>query len=1000
MNKAKRLSRGLAVFVCLMLNPASLAEDEQLQLAQALFEMQEYVAAQEALLEVNREQLTEEEAKVYDKLLKVLPEAIQGSAKAKQDTVEAKRAYDEGRWKEADGLYARVLENEYAQPMLRSEARMQQQRIAEKIELAEAAKPTGPVPPEATAEPEPPVKELEPEPEQPPAKPEPAVEPEAEMPEPAPQAPPAAPRRRTLVDDLRARDNLLWQRAVAKMEEAVNKAGEAVAAARFDEARQLAESALQVIEANRGYAQPPSKYERERARALECKKFVAAEYDRWSRAEAERQRIAIAEQIERRRQLQEQQRREKVEQLFNAARQLQKERRFREAAEAMRQVLILEPANAEANYRLETYEDFWSLYEQQDIDREIQRQTQRILQQVDETRIPWAVDILYPKNWREISARRAGIEGSGGTDEDFELNRVLDTIQPEVDFDELPFDQAVDFLTDLNQMNIAVDWDDLASSGIDRDRPISIRLNDVKLRTVLSEVLTQVGGDVPLKYAVGEGLVRVATKEKLDRDKHILVYDIRDLIVNIPRFARGPQLDLTGAKQNELDQAGDRGGLFDRWGGDLEATAREGEPDEEIVDEIMDLVRTTVEPDSWRETGGGDGALRELNGQLIVYNTSEAHQQTRALLAQLREARALMVGVEARFLIVSSNFLEEIGVDLDFVFNSGSAGFDPAFTTGTAGGVAPISDPFTGAQVLIPRQFSQAGITPAIPPFGGGQMPQVTPLQPYGNAGFVPGGTGISPHFNEMSPIVAQQSSLSLADPRVLNTGIPGSFATQSLSPALNIAGSFLDNLQVDFLIRATQANKRSSIVQAPRLMMFNGQRAWVAVVRNRQYVSSVTPSVAEGAVGVQPVIANISSGNSLDVEGTISADRKYVTITVRTGLAQEPFFEKFEVQRASGDSPGIFILLTDQETRGVRTTVSVPDGGTVLLGGLKQVGEIEVEAGVPILSKIPILKRAFTNTTKVKDTQTLLILLKAKILIQKEAEEEAFPTLSSVRPG
>jgi len=171
-------------------------------------------------------------------------------------------------------------------------------------------------------------------------------------------------------------------------------------------------------------------------------------------------------------------------------------------------------------------------------------------------------------------------------------------------------------------------------------------------------------------------------------------------------------------------------------------------------------------------------------------------------------------------------------------------------------------------------------------------------------------------------------------------------------------------------------------------------------VVRNRQYVSSVTPSVAEGAVGVQPVIANISSGNSLDVEGTISADRKYVTITVRTGLAQEPFFEKFEVQRASGDSPGIFILLTDQETRGVRTTVSVPDGGTVLLGGLKQVGEIEVEAGVPILSKIPILKRAFTNTTKVKDTQTLLILLKAKILIQKEAEEEAFPTLSSVRPG
>jgi type II secretory pathway component GspD/PulD (secretin) len=151
--------------------------------------------------------------------------------------------------------------------------------------------------------------------------------------------------------------------------------------------------------------------------------------------------------------------------------------------------------------------------------------------------------------------------------------------------------------------------------------------------------------------------------------------------------------------------------------------------------------------------------------------------------------------------------------------------------------------------------------------------------------------------------------------------------------------------------------------------------------------------------VGVQPVPAAAVSGTSLDVEGTIDHARKYVTITVRTGLATEPTFERFEVQRASGNSPGIFILLPDQAQRSIRTTVSVPDGGTALLGGLKLVGEVEAEAGIPILSKIPILKRAFTNTTTVKDTQTLLILLKAKILIQSEAEEEAFPSFSAARP-
>jgi type II secretory pathway component GspD/PulD (secretin) len=113
----------------------------------------------------------------------------------------------------------------------------------------------------------------------------------------------------------------------------------------------------------------------------------------------------------------------------------------------------------------------------------------------------------------------------------------------------------------------------------------------------------------------------------------------------------------------------------------------------------------------------------------------------------------------------------------------------------------------------------------------------------------------------------------------------------------------------------------------------------------------------------------------------------------VITSQTDEPSFERFEVQRSSGNSPGIFILLPDQSFARINTTVSIPDGGTVLLGGMKQVGEVEVEAGVPILSKIPVLKRAFSNKSTVKDTRTLLILMKAKIIIQKEAEDEAFPT-------
>ena len=135
--------------------------------------------------------------------------------------------------------------------------------------------------------------------------------------------------------------------------------------------------------------------------------------------------------------------------------------------------------------------------------------------------------------------------------------------------------------------------------------------------------------------------------------------------------------------------------------------------------------------------------------------------------------------------------------------------------------------------------------------------------------------------------------------------------------------------------------------------------------------------------------------GKTTFLQHVCEKDRKYVTLNVDVRQRDEPTLERFEVQRASGNSPGAFISLPDYNFATLSTTVSIPDGGTVLLGGLKQVGEVETEAGVPILSKIPVLKRAFTNQTSIKDTRTLLILVKTKIIIQKEAEEEAFPTFT-----
>ncbi|MBI3463683.1 MAG: hypothetical protein HY000_11590, partial [Planctomycetes bacterium] len=71
-----------------------------------------------------------------------------------------------------------------------------------------------------------------------------------------------------------------------------------------------------------------------------------------------------------------------------------------------------------------------------------------------------------------------------------------------------------------------------------------------------------------------------------------------------------------------------------------------------------------------------------------------------------------------------------------------------------------------------------------------------------------------------------------------------------------------------------------------------------------------------------------------------------------------------------------------------VTTTVTVPDGGTVLMGGVKTKTERRNEAGVPILSKIPYINRLFTDTGTESLTSSLLIMATPRIIILEEEEE------------
>jgi general secretion pathway protein D len=70
-----------------------------------------------------------------------------------------------------------------------------------------------------------------------------------------------------------------------------------------------------------------------------------------------------------------------------------------------------------------------------------------------------------------------------------------------------------------------------------------------------------------------------------------------------------------------------------------------------------------------------------------------------------------------------------------------------------------------------------------------------------------------------------------------------------------------------------------------------------------------------------------------------------------------------------------------------VSTTVSVPDGGTILLGGIKRMAEGRTERGTPFLSKIPYVSRLFRNVAVGRDARSLMLMVTPRIIIQEEEE-------------
>ncbi len=715
-------------------------------------------------------------------------------------------------------------------------------------------------------------------------------------------------------------------------------------------------------------------------------------------------------------------RQNRIDELMYNTLTYRKQGRYEAALGQLESLLALDPQHEEALVMKDFLEDTIYFRKELEVERETNKQRAEILLQTDRSQIPYADELVYPKNWREIIARptRMPDKPLGLSEADEATYEKLDTV---VDLSELRPEMTFEDV--LNRIMTKVDpplqiqpnWKDLAENAdVDRITPAGMDpLINVKIGTALDVLLAglSVTDISELGYVVEEGVIIIATTDTLPSKMVNRVYDITDLVgqPSTGQMMFSPLVGFGFTTSTDISSGtggtggggmggmgggmggmgggmggmgggmggmgggmggmgggmGGMGGMGGGYGGGMGGMGGGmggmgggyggmgggggyggmggfgGQMSGYIAQDLVTLVQESIDPMSWYDLNEeADGSIFPYPTQqpkkLAVYNTPEVHAEIEKLLESLRKSLGHQVSIEARFLVVSENFLEDIGLDVDFDIN-----------LGTKWGLLSVNQ-------------------------------------------------------DSYETTATSQSDVSLS--------LGGISASAAISGGY---GSILDDLQVAFLIRATQAHRDAKSLNAPRATVLSGEtvnfqlaRYIIYALPPLQEAGTTTVGAATGTTtgtggGLTPQYYTVMPGNSLYITPIITHDKKNVLLNINTTQNQFLGLRKSVVEiptvtavGGEGEVQTVNVEIPETEYLTISTRVNIPDGGTLLLGGQKITSEAEIEAGIPILSKLPVLGRLFRNTSKIRDQKILLVLVKSTILLQDEREAEAIGAMEN----
>jgi type II secretory pathway component GspD/PulD (secretin) len=536
--------------------------------------------------------------------------------------------------------------------------------------------------------------------------------------------------------------------------------------------------------------------------------------------------------------------------------------------------------------------------------------------------------------WDQISVARAKSRPTFGESADdpeaAALLKKVAGLTVNLEVENQTFKEVVKTLQVQTQLNIIID--PRAATDV-QDQPVTgLHLQGVALDTVLT-LLQKSGGDDVIWTTRGN-IVMFTKKDLVPKNLVVQIHSVADLTTGLTDFIP-PTIQLVGPDSVSDEEHP----LFGAEG--EEPVLPYG-----TIDELIELIKSAVQPTYWSETAGAD-IKPSASLAIAVKASPQIQERVDQFLTDLRGFAGLVVTVETRFLQVGDHFLRDVGVDF--------RGLNPA----TGGTLVNLDDVTNGLEDSSSAGFDNLG----------GGLTTGAALNPSAGAFFNDGGDG---DFRGRTENIFNRSLGSVL------SSLGG--ATLSLS--------YLDDSQFSLIVRAVEKNGQIRTLTAPTITVYNTQRANLTVVNQLSYIQDFDVEVAQTSFIADPIVGIIQDGLTLDVRPTVSNDRRYITLELQPTVADliEPI-PTFATTLASSFAP-VIIQLPELKLQQARVTVRIPDRGSILIGGLKSIITVDRQSETPFLGKIPLLSFLFSRKGRADEMTNLMILVKATITDLAEQQD------------